>query len=100
MTTMTKARRPRRAHFRVTGRFDSASRMQRGKFTVSETLDALGREGPTFVVVRVHKKRSTYTMLLDDVAQIIVERAIRERVRAERAFKKAARATRRLTRLS
>ncbi len=75
------------ARFPVEGRFDMASRWQRGTVTID-------RASRTFEV-RPLRKRRRYTLPLDDVAQWVVRAIIAREANEKRAAKAAARKARR-----
>lgn len=69
-----------RAHFRVTGRLDSAGPLVPGKVTIDR------RAG--LFTVRPMRRRRTYELPLSTVAEMVVARIIRAEVFAKRLAKK------------
>jgi len=76
------------ARFRVTGRLDDASRVQAGTVTISR--DAL----PMFEV-RPLRRRRTYSLTLDAVADLVVKACVAFELRQKRLAKAAKKAERR-----
>lgn len=73
----------RNAHFPVYGTFDRASRVTKGTVTIDRAA--------SLITVRRSRARKTYTLPLDTVANMIVQRIVKAEVfqkRMERAKKK------------
>ena len=73
----------RKAHVKVIGRFDMASRTQEGTLTIDM--------GSRTIRVRPLRRRKVYELPLDSVAEWIVRRVIMAELAAKRAEKRAKR---------
>lgn len=72
-----------KTHFKVVGRLDHAAKVQVATVTINRANGLLS--------VRPLRRRRTYDLPLDVVAQMVVSRVIRTEVFAARLAKKAAR---------